>query len=74
MLVLRDLNNIIAGRAMFHSTKFSDRFENAFEIVRLRQVVSIDKAISSMIVCFFSVPLIVISRSSCLRWPTGSMT
>ena len=49
ILVLWELNNIMAGRAMFQSRKINARLENAFEMLLLRQVVSADKIISSML-------------------------
>ena len=58
ILVVRELNNIIAGRAMFQSRKFNTRLENAFEILLLRQIVSVGKIISSMVEVF-SLPLVV---------------
>ena len=58
ILVLWELNNIITDRAMFQSRKFNTRLENAFEILLLRQIVSVDKIISSMVEVF-NLPLVV---------------
>ena len=58
ILVLCELNNIIAGRAMFQSRKFNTRLENAFEILLLPQNVSIDKVVSSMVE-ILNLPLVV---------------
>ena len=48
VLVLWERKNIIAGRAMFQSRNFNTRLENAFEILLLRQIVSIDRIVSSI--------------------------
>ena len=58
ILVLWKLNIIITGRAMFQSRNFNTRLENAFEILLLRQIVSIDTTISSMVETFI-LPLII---------------
>ena len=49
ILVWRELNNVIAGRAMSQSRKLNTRLENTFKVFLLRQVVSVDKICSSVL-------------------------
>ena len=49
ILVARELNNIIAGRAMFQSRKFNASFKNASKNPLLGLIVMINRTLSSMI-------------------------